>query len=354
MAQPENSDWKNKRVAITGVAGSVGRSLVSELLSREVAEIVGIDNSESSIFFLRQLYRNRRDVHLYMGDLRSRETLIERFRGCEIVMHAAALKHVEICEHSPGDAVLTNILGTLNVLDAGIAVGAERVILCSSDKAVHPTTVMGTSKLMAERLMTAAHMNCAGRGPVCASIRFGNVLGSSGSVIPVFRSQIARGGPVTLTHRDMTRFIMTLGDAVNLVLDAAFLMKGGEVFITKMPAMRILDLAEIMIDELAPCGGHNRRAIKIEEVGVRPGEKMFEELLNDEEVTHTLESSRYFIVLPAAVGRGNSGKVRYDGLECIPASKPYNSSAGQLLSREELREYLKRSGLLDAGSEQGF
>src|SRR5581483_8723877 len=129
MAQAGKPEWKNKRVAITGVAGSVGRSLVSELLAREVAEIVGIDNSESGIFFLRQLYRDRRELHLYMGDLRSRETLIERFRGCEIIMHAAALKHVEICEHSPGDAVLTNILGTLNVLDAGIAVDAERVIL---------------------------------------------------------------------------------------------------------------------------------------------------------------------------------------------------------------------------------
>ena len=172
--------------------------------------------------------------------------------GINLVFHTAAFKHVILCERSPFEAVQTNIIGIQNIIQAAIANQVARLIFTSSDKAVNPTNVMGTSKLMGERLMTAANGNACGNCQIFASTRFGNVLGSRGSVIPIFREQIKMGGPVTLTDPEMTRFIMSIKQAVQLVIDSAFLAQGGEVFVTKMPVIRIQDLAEVMINELAP------------------------------------------------------------------------------------------------------
>ena len=172
--------------------------------------------------------------------------------GCEIALHAAAVKHVFLCEESPFAAIHANILGTQNIIDAALRTGVERLLLTSSDKAVNPTNVMGTSKLMAERLVSAANAHPRLGNQIFASTRFGNVLGSRGSVIPLFIRQIRLGGPVTVTSPDMTRFIMTLDEAVGLVMDSLFLARGGEIFVTKMPVLRIGDLAEVMIEELAP------------------------------------------------------------------------------------------------------
>ena len=172
---------------------------------------------------------------------------------------------------------------TDNIVNAAIDAGVEKVVALSTDKAVNPTNVMGTSKLMGERLITAANSNLRGEGPVFASTRFGNVLGSRGSVIPIFQDQIRRGGPITLTDPDMTRFIMSIEEAVRLVIDTGILCRGGEVFVTKMPAIRIKDLAEVMVAELATTFGHRAQDIKIHVIGHEPGEQMYEKLLNMEE-----------------------------------------------------------------------
>ena len=204
-----------------------------------------------------------------------------------------------MCEESPRDAIQTNIVGTQHVIDAALSRGVRRVIFTSSDKAVNPTSVMGTSKLMGERLMTAASATGRSDGTIFASTRFGNVLGSRGSVIPLFHRQIAAGGPVTLTDLGMSRFIMSLAEAVRLVIESMFLATGGEVFVTKMPVVRIADLASVMIEELAAVHGFEPGQMQTRVIGVKAGEKMYEELLNEEEVRRTLELERYYVVKPA-------------------------------------------------------
>jgi len=253
---------------------------------------------------------------------------------------------VILCERSPQDAIQTNILGTQNVIDAATAAGAERVLFTSSDKAVNPTNVMGTSKLMGERLITAANAHRRSDGPVFSSTRFGNVLGSRGSVIPLFKRQIASGGPVTLTDPAMTRFIMTLKEAVSLVMESVFLAHGGEVFVTKMPIARIDDLAKVMITELAPAHGFDPDDIKINVIGAKAGEKLYEELMNDEETRRTVELDRYFSILPAFKAVYADIQYTYSGMGQLGVTRPYNSSVETHMTADELRSYIVQHKLL--------
>jgi len=339
-----SQDWTDLRVLITGPCGTVGRELLAQLVSRGPREVVGIDNNESELFLLGQEYRDRPEVTLRLGDVRDPSSLMRRARGVDVIIHTAALKHVGLCEESPRDAVLTNVIGVQNLIDAAYENGVSRVLFTSSDKAVNPTNVMGTSKLMGERLMTAAN-HPGSDGPVFASTRFGNVLGSRGSVIPLFAEQIRRGGPVTLTDPEMTRFIMTLEEAVQLVVDSVFMAHGGEVFVTKMPAIRIEDLAEAMIAELAPRHGFDPAEVRIEVVGTRPGEKVFEELLNEEEKRRTLELERFYVVRPASEASAPVDDA-YPGLLAPSVEEAYNSAQVTPMTTEELRAYLVRHDLL--------
>ena len=272
-------------------------------------------------------------------------------RGIDVVFHAAALKHVILCERSPEQAVQTNIHGVQNVIAAASENEIEKVIFTSSDKAVNPTNVMGTSKLMGERLMTAANSSKRGKGPIFASTRFGNVLGSNGSVVPIFHNQIAKGGPLTLTDQRMTRFVMSLSEAVRLVIDSADLAHGGEVFITKMPVVRIIDLARAMIGELAGRYGHDPSDIEIIEIGTKPGEKLYEELMSQEETRRAVELPGYFSVLPAF--RGIYHEISYDYSELISmkVNDPYVSSEQPGMSLDDIRMFLVKYKLLNMPSE---
>jgi len=267
-----------------------------------------------------------------------------------IVFHAAAFKHVIFCERSPFEAVQTNILGVQNVIIAATENQVERVIFTSSDKAVNPSSVMGTSKLMGERLMTAANSNYRGEGTSFASTRFGNVLGSRGSVIPIFREQIRQGGPVTLTDPLMTRFIMSIKEAVRLVIESAYLALGGEVFITKMPVIRIEDLAAVMIQELAPIFGQSPSDIRIEIIGKKPGEKMYEELMNEEETRRALELKRYFVVQPAFGSRFRDVDYKYADVVSSKVTNPYNSNSEKPLAKDQLKKFLIENDLLEEDS----
>jgi FlaA1/EpsC-like NDP-sugar epimerase len=344
----DNNPWFNKRVLITGVCGTVGREFLQQVIQCEPAEVIGIDNNESELFFILEEYRENPLTHFYLGDIRDRDKLIDKMRGIDIVVHAAAFKHVILCEQSPRDAVQTNILGTQNIIDAAIANRVERVLFTSSDKAVNPSNVMGTTKLMGERLMTAANAYRRGDGPIFTSTRFGNVLGSRGSVIPLFKRQIAQGGPVTLTDPSMTRFIMTLQEAVRLVMDSAFMGFGGEVFITKMPAIRIEDLAVVMINELAPVYGFKTDDVKLEIIGNKPGEKHYEELMNEEETRRAVDLPLYYVVLPAFKSIYKEIKYVYPGMNgnaCV--EHPYTSALVQPMSLETLTEYLNKYHLFE-------
>jgi len=347
-----NEFWKDKHVMVVGACGTVGYELVKQLSSMDCARIVGIDNNETELFFIGQEYENHSDIEFFLCDLRDKNALSRAFRGIDIVLHAAALKHVVLCERSPRDAVATNIDGMMNVIDAAELNNIKQLIFTSSDKAVNPTNVMGTTKLMGERLITAANAHRRNaHDTIYASTRFGNILGSRGSVIPIFKQQIRKGGPLTITDNNMTRFIMTLKDAISLVLESAFIAQGGEVFVTKMPVIRITDLASIMIELLASQYGYEPKDIKIEVIGSKPGEKMYEELLSDEEVRRTIELKHFFTVLPAF--KGVYQNIHYDFENVVQDSvdRPYNSAIESALTRDELKNYLITHNLLEEVTE---
>ncbi len=339
--------WFGKRILITGVCGTVGKELLKQVSEYGPDEVIGLDNNESELFFLSDEYRDRPTIRFHFGDIRDRDKLIRKMEGIDIVLHAAALKHVIICEQSPRDAILTNITGVQNVIDAAISNGVQRVIFTSSDKAVNPTNVMGTSKLMGERLMTAANSFQRTQRTIFLSVRFGNILGSRGSVIPLFKRQIAEGGPVTLTDAKMTRFIMTLEEAVRLVLESVFMGRGGEVFITKMPVIRIQDLASIMIDVLAPAYGYDPAMIKIKTVGCKPGEKLYEELMNGEETRRAIELKKYFLIQPALKPIYGDAEFDYPTVVRTAIATPYNSSVEAAMDIQSLKDYLIENKLLE-------
>jgi FlaA1/EpsC-like NDP-sugar epimerase len=347
--------FKNKRVMITGVCGTVGSELATQLTNDfDVMELVGLDNNESELFFLEQNLSKHGNTVFYLADVRDKAKLGRQMKDIDVVFHTAAYKHVILCERSPLEAVQTNILGVHNVVTAAIENGVEMMVFTSSDKAVNPTSVMGTSKLMGERLMTAANTNSKDMTSRFASTRFGNVLGSRGSVIPIFKEQIRRGGPVTLTDPEMTRFIMSIKQAVRLVIESAVLAKGGEVFITKMPVIRIKDLAEVMIEKLAPQSGHRVGDIDIEIMGTKPGEKMYEELMNQEETRRAFELERYFVVQPAFDDAGRDVEYYYPKVVNTKVHNPYNSANEKPLSREALSEFLEENNLLQVETEKAL
>lgn len=340
---------KDQRILVTGACGTVGRELVRQLLgqNRNPCEVIALDNNESELFFLEQEFLHDKRAKFFLADIRDLDKLSRKMDGIDIVFHAAAYKHVILCERSPFEAVQTNIYGVQNIVTAACRNNVKKVVFTSSDKAVNPTSVMGTSKLMGERLMTAANSNQAkGRGPIFASTRFGNVLGSRGSVIPIFHEQIKKGGPVTLTASEMTRFIMSIKEAVKLVINSAELAQGGEVFITKMPVIRIKDLVEVMIQELAPRYDHQPDKIQIQIIGSKPGEKMYEELMNYEETRRSIELANYFAVLPAFRGIYRDISYTYPDAVSEIVTNPYVSADEPCLSKEELREFLHNNDLL--------
>ncbi|PCJ18115.1 MAG: capsule biosynthesis protein CapD [SAR86 cluster bacterium] len=344
---------KNKRVLVTGACGTVGSELIRQLLVSKqysVQEVIGIDNNESELFFLDQAWLADPRARFFVADIRDRQELCRRMDGVDIVFHVAAYKHVVLCERSPNEAVQTNIGGVQNVIAAATQMGVERVIFTSSDKAVNPTNVMGTSKLMGERLMTAANSSKRGEGPIFASTRFGNVLGSNGSVVPIFHNQILKGGPVTLTDKEMSRFIMSIESAVKLVIDSAELARGGEVFITKMPVIAIKDLAKAMINQLTKKSHPKDKKIEIVEIGSKPGEKLYEELMSDEETRRSLELHDYFVVLPAFRGIYHDIEYSYPNHVSDCVTDPYVSKKQEFWSVDRIEGYLIENGLLKAPS----
>jgi FlaA1/EpsC-like NDP-sugar epimerase len=265
--------------------------------------------------------------------------------GIDVVFHTAALKHVALSEYNPYEVVQTNLVGLQNVVQAALDNGVERVIFTSSDKAVNPTNAMGASKLMGERLIAAAQEMRGTARTRFAAVRFGNVVGSNGSVTTIFQRQIREGGPVTLTDRRMTRFVMGMDQAVRLMLRAAELTVGGELFVLKMPALRVVDLAETMICSLAPVFGYRQEAMELIEIGCRAGEKLYEELLMDEEVLHAYEDEELIVY----VGESAAGEamLRRPYLQDMqPVNTVYHSDLVPHMTRAQIERFLGSIGLL--------
>ena len=288
-----------RRVLVTGGSGTIGARLVDHLLARgpEVVRIFGRD--ETKQFYQRQRYRDRKNVRFLIGDIRDRDRMMRAAEGIDVVFHCAALKHVESGEYNPFETALTNVTGTQNVIDACLAHGVGTMILTSSDKAANPTSVMGASKLLAEKLVTAATHYRGSHQTVFASVRFGNVLGSRGSAVELFAAQVAAGGPVTMTDPEMTRFVMSTDRAVDLAMEAGRIARGGEVFVFKMPVACLKDIVNAAIAVFAPRHGRTPSDIAIVRIPVKPGEKPYEELMTAEESLRARDGGPMYVVLPS-------------------------------------------------------
>jgi len=345
--------YKGKRILITGSAGTVGREIVRQINSFEPAELRLMDNNETEMFFLMEAYGNK-DVLCFLGDVRDSDKLEKLSKDVDIIIHTAAFKHVYLSEYNPFDVVQTNIIGVENVIRAATACNVKQVLFTSSDKAVNPTNVMGTSKLMGERLITAANAVRKDSKTIFSSTRFGNVLGSRGSVVPLFMKQIRNGGPVTVTDKRMTRFVMTIEEASRLVLESVLISKGGEVFVTKMPVVKIPDLAEVMIKLLAPKYGYKPSDIKTVEIGAKPGEKLYEELMTDQEVHRSLELEDMFVVTPAFTSLYQSIKYEYPDTVSTHIQKSYVSENEKHLNKDEIEKYLIENRVFEKIEESSY
>lgn len=285
--------FENKDILVTGGCGSIGSEIVKQLIKFNPKKIRVLDNNESNLFYLGQELKNK-IIRLLIGDIRDRNRIYRATKDVDVVFHAAALKHVSLCEYNPFDAVSTNIIGTENLVSACMDNDVAKFVGISTDKAVNPINTMGATKLLSEKIITDTAISSLNTKFCC--VRFGNVLDSVGSVVPIFKQQIKKGGPVTITDRNMIRFFMTKFDAINLVLKAAEKTQGGEIFILKMKKLKIMDLAQAMIDEFAPKYGYNPKDIKYEFIGIRSGEKIDESLMNEEELNYAEDIGDMYVV----------------------------------------------------------
>ncbi len=284
-----------RKILVTGGTGSFGQALVRRLLARDEACAVRIySRDELKQYEMAAGFGHDPRLRFFIGDVRDRDRLERAMHGIDLVVHAAALKQVPICEFNPAEAVKTNIEGSQNVIDAAIDAGVPRTVALSTDKAVNPVNLYGATKLCAEKLFVHGNVYAGARDIRFSCVRYGNVMGSRGSVIPLFRRQAA-SGRLTITDRRMTRFWLSLDQAVDVVLHAVEDMRGGEIFVPKIPSMRVLDLARA----IAP-------AARIDEVGRRPGEKLHEVLLTADESRCAEDLGRHYVVRPDGGGAPDS------------------------------------------------
>ena len=337
--------FENKAILLTGGAGSIGSEIVRSLLKHNPKVVRLLDIDETGLFNLEQELKSDR-IRCFIGDVRDRERLKRAISGVDIVFHAAALKHVPLCEYNPFEAVKTNVVGSQNIIDVAIEEKIEKFINISTDKAVNPANVMGATKLLAERLTVSANYYAGVREKMpFASVRFGNVFDTRGSVIPVFKKQIKNGEPLTVTDTNMTRFIMSIPRAVELVFQATEIAEGGEIFILKMSAVRIGDLAEAMIEELSPIYNRTTDEIKIKTTGRRAGEKLHEELMTEDEAEIAYENNEMFAVLPQIPEI--LGKLSYHLSDKFTRAerRSYSSKNEVVLTKDEIKTMIKETAI---------
>lgn len=323
--------FDDKVLMITGGTGSFGNTVLKRFLDTAVREIRIFSRDEKKQEDMRIALGNDK-VKFYIGDVRDYDSLAQAMVGVDFVFHAAALKQVPSCEFYPMEAVRTNVLGTENVLNAAIASGVKRVVVLSTDKAVYPINAMGISKAMAEKLMTAKSRAIPAGGTVICATRYGNVMASRGSVIPLFVSQLKAGQAITVTDPNMTRFLMSLEDSVDLVLHAFEHAEQGDLFVQKAPASTVADLAQAL-----------RELFKLENpvkvIGTRHGEKLYESLISREEMAKAVDMGRYYRI-PADNRDLNYSKYFVEGESQISELDDYTSHNTERLSVEAIKTLL--------------
>ncbi len=324
--------FKNKTLLITGGTGSFGNAVLRRFLDTEIKEIRIFSRDEKKQDDMRKAYNNPK-LKFYLGDVRDVNSVKDAIRGVDYIFHAAALKQVPSCEFYPMQAVQTNVIGTENVLNAAIEEGVKKVIVLSTDKAVYPINAMGVSKAMMEKVAVAKSRNLDDEKTMIAVTRYGNVMASRGSVIPLFIEQIRQGKEITITDPAMTRFMMSLDQAVELVLFAFENGKNGDVFVQKAPAATIELLAYTMKNML----GKPDHEVRI--IGTRHGEKLYETLLTKEEMVKAVDKGEYYRI-PADTRDLNYSKFFEDGEEVVTQAHEYHSHNTHRLNEEELKEML--------------
>jgi UDP-N-acetylglucosamine 4,6-dehydratase/5-epimerase len=325
--------FSEKTLLITGGTGSFGNAVLKRLMSTNCAEIRIFSRDEKKQEDMRLALNDRR-VKFYIGDVRDYDGVNNALRGVDFIFHAAALKQVPSCEFYPMEAVKTNILGTQNVLDSATSAGVKRVVVLSTDKAVYPINAMGISKAMAEKLMIAKSRTQRLTDAIFCATRYGNVMASRGSVIPLFVSQIKAGIPLTITDPEMTRFLMSLEDSVDLVQYAFEHSNQGDLFVQKAPASTVLDLA-IALKEIF------NSSVPINIIGTRHGEKLFETLVSREELAKAHDMGDYFRI-PADNRDLNYAQYFTEGEEKIANYEDYTSHNTNRLNVSEIKELLLR------------
>jgi len=286
-----STNFSSKTLLITGGTGSFGNAVLKRFLDTDIAEIRIFSRDEKKQDDMRKRYHSAK-LKFYIGDVRDARSIEQAMRGVDYVFHAAALKQVPSCEFHPMQAVRTNVMGTENVLEAAIGAGVKRVVCLSTDKAVYPINAMGISKAMMEKVMVAASRNLEGTGTVICGTRYGNVMASRGSVIPLFVDQVRAGQPITITDPSMTRFMMTLADAVDLVLYAFEHGGNGDIFVQKAPAATV----QVLAQAIAQVMGRPDHPVRV--MGTRHGEKLYEALLGREEMATAEDLGDYYRVPP--------------------------------------------------------
>lgn len=322
----------DKVVLVTGGAGSIGSEIVAQSLSRGAAQVVVFSRDEVKHFMMRKKFSDPR-LETVVGDvrdLRSTERIFVNYK-VDIIYHAAAMKHVVMCEDFPIESVRTNIMGTQNVVDLALKYQIPRMITISTDKAAYAANVMGACKFVAERI--TLNGNRLSKGRLCFScVRFGNVANSRGSVIPVYVEDLLNRKPLQVSDPAVTRFVMEIGDAVALVMTATGYAKGGEVFILKMKAFRLGDLADVMVKRIAPKLGRRQREVRTEVSGLVTGEKLHEDLVSDIEAPRLYELKDMYVLLPDAESR-----VNYRGIRKARLTK-YASNDAEMIGKGQIEE----------------
>ena len=318
----------DKTILLTGGTGSFGKKFTEIVLKKHNPKVIRIfSRGELKQQKMREQFNDNKKLRFFIGNVRDKDRLYRAMNNVDIVVHAAALKQVPTCEYNPIEAIKTNINGATNVIDAAIDNNVEKVVALSTDKAVHPVNLYGATKLVAEKLFIQANSYTGERKTIISCVRYGNVIGSRGSIIPVFNEQ-KKKGVVTITDERMTRFWITQKQAVRFIIDCIEKMKGGEVFIPKIPSMKVTDL----IDVIAP-------SAKREAIGIRPGEKINEVLLIEEEARHSKEFDSYFVIEPE---HSFWNKDNLGGGKSLPEGFRYSSGDNDCwLTKDDLKKMLK-------------
>jgi len=335
--------FEGKTILITGGTGSLGQSLTRRLLKHNVKAIRIFSRNESKQIDMESKFNDSR-LRFFIGDVRDLDRLIRATDDVDIVFHAAALKHVPKIEYNPFEAIKTNVIGSQNVIDACLSQNVEKAICVGTDKAVSPLNTYGATKLLMEKLFVSANnpLDKEKYKTRFIALRYGNVLGSSGSVIPKFISQIKSKNQLTITDPNMTRFSITMDEAIDFILRATNIGKGSEIFIPKLKAYSLEDIKQVLFELLENSGEEN--------IGLRPGEKLQETLINSDELRYTWEVENMYVIINPFYSMFNPQTIEnvYDGIEKIEMTNSYSSDNVPRLSHDELKDLITNSGLINS------